>query len=132
MPVIKVWCLPPNQSEEQLNELHNSIVDAVIGIKELGLKSEKDLTNLFVPDLMRYGLGTEIIVEIDGLFVKPERTAEIRNRLAKAVGRAVERLYPKAEKIECFVRPFDPADGFSSSQERNIPSFADIKRGGAD
>lgn len=117
MPIIKIWCLPPNQSEEKLNALHNNIVKAVTGIKELELKSEKDLTNLFVPDLMQYGLGTEIVIEITGLFLKLERTCEVRNRLAKAVGEAVKSLYPDTEKIECLIYSFNPADGFWTSAE---------------
>ncbi len=115
MPIIKIWCLPPNQTEEKLNKLHNSIVEAVTSIKELGLKDEKDLTNLFVPDLMQYGLGTEIIIEITGLFMKPERTQEVRNRLAEAVGKAVKNLYPETEKVECLIYSFNPADGFWTS-----------------
>lgn len=115
MPIIKIWCLPPNQSEDALNKLHNAIVNAVTSIKELGLKDEKDLTNLFVPDLMSYGLGTEIIVEITGLFIKPERTTQVRSRLAEAVGKVVQDLYPKTEKVECLVYPFNPAEGFWAS-----------------
>ncbi|MDP2735700.1 MAG: hypothetical protein Q8P12_05850 [bacterium] len=113
MPVIKVWCLP-QQSEEDLNKLHQSIVAGVTSVKELGLKDEKDMTVLFPPDMMMYGLGDEVIVEISGLFVKPERTQEVRQRLAKSVGENVSVLCPNA-KVECFVQPFDPAQGFWSS-----------------
>jgi len=111
MPVIKIWCLPPNQTENKLNKLHNAIVSAVTSIKELGLKDEKDMTNLFVPDLMQYGLGSEIIVEITGLFESPERTPEVLNGLAGAVGRTVKLFYPEA-KVECFVYSFNPATTF--------------------
>lgn len=124
MPVIKVWCLPPNQTEDQLNRLHNAIVDAVVGIKELGLKDEKDLTNLFVPDLMQYGLGSEIIIEITGLLEKPEMTKEIRKKLGKVVTKAVKELYPDVEKVECFIfSPFS-LDGLwtsETSKESNDP-----------
>ena len=73
MPIIKVWCLPADQNEEQLNTLHKKIVSAVIGIPELELKDENDMTCLFPPDSMKYGLGDEIIVEIE-VFEKPKRT----------------------------------------------------------
>lgn len=114
MPIIKVWCLPPNQSEEALNHLHQTIVKAVLCISELGLQSQNDMTCLFPPDLMKYGLGKEIIVEISGLFEKPERTAEVRQRLAVSVGSAVSVLYPDA-KVECSVSTIDPAKGFWTS-----------------
>jgi len=114
MPVIKVWCLPANQTEEKLNEVYQSIVSAVVGVSELGLKDQNDVTCLFVPDLMSYGLGDEIIVEICGLFKKPERTEEVRQRLAKNVGVAIKNFYPDA-KIECFVSNFNHESGFWTS-----------------
>jgi len=115
MPVIKTWCLP-QMEESDLNQLHNAIVSAVVSIEELGLKNESDITNLFVPDLMEYGLGTEIVVEVCGLFIKPERTQDVRNRLAEVVGKAVKNLFPNAKKVECLIYPFDPVvSGFWSS-----------------
>lgn len=111
MPVIKVWCLPANQTEEDLNRLHKAIVEAVVSVSELGLKSENDMTCLFVPDLMSYGLGEEVIVEISGLYDKPERTDEVRHKLAESVGRSVKELYLDA-RVECFVSVFNPKQGF--------------------
>lgn len=114
MPVIKVWCLPSGQSEDDLNRLHQRIVRSVVSISELGLRGEEDMTCLFPPDLMKYGLGEEIIIEIGGLFKKPERTQEVCWRLAREVGRGVKELYPKA-KVECFVLAINPADEFWTS-----------------
>lgn len=106
MPVIKVWCLP-KVGERKLNQIFKGIVSAVESVPELGLKGEKSMTVLFPTDMMKYGLGTEIIVEVTGLFVKPERTDEVRQRLAQAIGTTVKGLFPKA-RVECFVFPFDP------------------------
>lgn len=110
MPIIRVWCLPQVE-EEELRQLHQDIVKAVVGINELGLKDENDMTCLFPPDMMKYGLGSEIIIEILGLFEKPERTPEVISSLAFQVGAAVSRRFKEA-KIECFVFPFNPASGF--------------------
>jgi hypothetical protein len=110
MPIIKVWCLP-HLEEEELNALHKDIVKAVVGIRELGFKDENDMTCLFPSDMMKYGLGSEIIVEISGLFVKPERTASAIDSLAFQVGCAVSRRFQKA-KIEVLVYPFNAAYGF--------------------
>ena len=107
MPVIKVWCLPADQTQEGLEQLHKNIVAAVEAVPELGLQGEKEMTCLFPPDLMHYGLGSEIIVEVTGLFEKPERTPEVRNRLAQNIGERVKALYPKA-MVEVFVYPFNP------------------------
>jgi phenylpyruvate tautomerase PptA (4-oxalocrotonate tautomerase family) len=110
MPVIKVWCLPP-QTEAELNELHRHIVAAVVSVEELGLKDQNDMTCLFQPDMMHYGLGEEIIVEITGLFEKPERTEEVQRKLATRVGRVIDALFPKT-LVECFVYSFAPSQGF--------------------
>lgn len=115
MPIIKIWCLPPKQTEQDLNNLHQAIVAAVVSVSELGLKDETEMTCLFVPDLMVYGLGDEIIVEITGLFEKPERTEEVLQQLAKNVGQAVKELYPETNKIECLVYSFNPKQGFWTS-----------------
>lgn len=114
MPVIKVWCLP-QMEEDKLNDLHQAIVGAVSGVKELGLKDEKDMTTLFPSDLMKYGLGTDIIVEITGLDDKPERTHDVLKRLAKNTGEAVSSFFPNA-KVECFIHPFNHGqNGFWST-----------------
>jgi len=114
MPIIKVWCLPANQTEENLRALHSAIVAAVIEVNELGLKDQNDMTCLFPPDLMKYGLGEEIIIEVTGLFDRPERTDEVRQRLARNVGEAVHLLYPEA-KVECLVATINPVKGFWTS-----------------
>ncbi len=120
MPVIKVYCLPPGQTEADLNRLHQGIVGAVTSVSELGLHSEDDMTCLFIPDLMKYGLGEEIIVEISGLFEKPERTQDVRRRLIKNVGEVVKELYPKAD-VECFLTTVNPSQEFWTSVKGDKP-----------
>lgn len=115
MPIIKVWCLPANESEEKRQFLYRAILNAIMGIEQVRLKSEKDITCLFPPDLMAYGQGEEIIVEIGGLFPSSERTPEVRQYLAAKVGGMVKELYP-GSKVECFVSTFEPSQGFWSSE----------------
>jgi hypothetical protein len=107
VPVIKVWCLP-KLPEQELSEVIQGIIRAVVSIHELGLKSEKDMS-VIAP--VGYHVSSEIIVEVTGLFMKPERTNEVRQRLAEAIGTTVKGLFPKA-MVECFVYPFDPTQGF--------------------
>ena len=116
MPVIKVWCLP-KIPEDWLRKLHKDIVYAVTNVKELGLSNENDMTCLF--DMMSYGLGEEIIIEVTGLFKKPERTDEVRLRLATELGRAVDAMFPNA-LVECFVYPFEPNQGFWCNRSMSI------------
>ncbi len=116
MPILKIWGLPKS-SEFELRKLHKNSVKAIIDIEELGLKDGNDITVLFPPDMMTYGLGVDIIAEVSCLFEKPERTLEVRRRLAESVGKAIKQLYPSA-KVECFVYTFDPIiQGFWSSKK---------------
>ncbi len=115
MPVIKVWCLP-KMKESKLKELHQSIVRTLVDIEELGIKNEKDITCLFPLDLMRYGLGTDIIIEITGLYEKPNRDDIYRHLLAKSIGKVVQSFFPNADQVECFVNSFNPNQGFWSSR----------------
>jgi phenylpyruvate tautomerase PptA (4-oxalocrotonate tautomerase family) len=114
MPVIKVWCLP-EQTEEQLQALHKNLVSAVVSVTELGLKDENEMTMLFPPDAMKYGLGSEIIVEVSSLFEGPKRTDEVRQKLAENIGRVIQNFFPDA-LVECFIYPFKPSQGFWSSK----------------
>lgn len=105
MPVIEVWGLP-RQTQNQLRALHKAIVGAVVSIDVLGLKDETQMTILFPPNAMHYGLGTDIIVKVYGLDKKTERTLDVRRQLSENLGRAVSSFFPKA-KIECFVDECD-------------------------
>jgi hypothetical protein len=106
MPVIKVWCLP-QMEEGKLSDLAPS--NCWCGQwrqRTRTFRDENDMTTLFPSDLMKYGLGTDIIVEITGLDDKPERTHDVLKRLAKNTGEAVSSFFPDA-KVECFVHPFN-------------------------
>ena len=51
--------------------------------------------------------GEEIIVEIGGLYEKTERTKEVQDKLAAAVGKVIKETYPEA-KVKVFVSTFNP------------------------
>jgi hypothetical protein len=128
MPVIKIWCLP-ECAEEKLTQIFKSIVSAVEGVPELGLKGERSMTVLFPKDMMEYGLGTEIIIEVTGLVDKPERTREVRNRLAEQLGQVIKSNFPKA-MVECYVYPFNPSLGFWTIPRmgrRHKPTAKDLR-----
>lgn len=129
MPVIKLWCLPKS-NEEKLQEVFDNVVYAVTSVKELGLKSQRDMTVLFPPDMMAFGLGTSIIIEVTGLFEKPERTSEVLSRLAENLGKAVKAQFSGAY-VECFIYPFDPSQGFWSSPSmglRHKPTKEELRK----
>lgn len=115
MPIVKVHCLPDGLSEGGLRGLYEKLVLSVLSVKELGLTERHQMTVLFPPDRMLFGLGEEIIVEIVGLYAKPERTKQVQDKLARAVGDVIKTGFPKAN-VEVFVHLFDPsACGFWKS-----------------
>jgi len=117
MPIIKVWCLPKS-SEEKLKDLFDSIIEGAVSVKELGLKGEEDNTVLFPPDMMSYGLGTEIIIEAKSRGFVPEKCSQAtRDRFAEAMVTAVSKHFPKA-KVECFADPYyvGTTCGFAASK----------------
>src|SRR4030042_1049221 len=117
MITIKAWCLP-STSEDKLNDLHKAIVKAGVSISELGVKDENDMICLFPADLMKYGLGKEIIVEIDNVPDVPRKSLMVRIQLAPRVGERVLCLYPDA-RIECSAEEVKPSSGRWSSTEPN-------------
>lgn len=110
MPIIKVWCLPKNMKEERLKILCDAIITTVESITELGLAGKDAITVLFHSDRMEYGLGEEIIAEV-AIFNKPERTDEVRAKLAEKIGTLLHGNFPSA-KIECFIHPLERSSGF--------------------
>ena len=125
MPVIKLWCLPL-LTEAKLRKLHQDIVRAVVSVTELGLKTQNDMTVLFPTDMMKYGLGEEVIVEVTGLFARRSRTPEVRARLANHLGRAVQEHVPQA-MIEVFVTSFKPEQGFWTSKLSTIDQAKQLR-----
>ncbi len=116
MPIVKVWCLPDGLTEDDLRAIHKSIVAEAVG-QDVGIKDETMMTVLFPPDMMKYGLGSEIIIEVlTGLFVRRGLGADAREKFAKAMVRAVKKLYPKP-MVECFIYPFQQEDGFYNCPE---------------
>lgn len=120
MPVIKVWRLThKDMVVDDLNGLYRTLLQAVVGMEVLGL-NEKQITCIFPTDSLRSRFETEIIIEVTGLFAKPERTDEVRRQLATTIGTATETWwremgFKKPIVIECLVHPFVEEQGYWSS-----------------
>ncbi len=115
MPVVRVSCLPGNLTEDNLRDIHRSIVAGAVSVPEVGVKDEKTMTVLFPPDMMQYGLGSEIIIEvISGAFGEKNLGDSVRKKFADAMVLAVKRLFPQA-MVECFILAYTRTDGFSHS-----------------
>ncbi|NTV55631.1 MAG: hypothetical protein HGB37_03695 [Candidatus Moranbacteria bacterium] len=111
MIVNRTWCLPP-LDERALNDLHNSIVKAVVSTPSSGVQSERDMLNLFPSDMMSYGLGDEVYVEIMHL---PERMQPFERRMLgdlvrTAVCDALERSGKTRPNVQLFISATHPDD----------------------
>lgn len=106
IPTIKVWLLP-KLSEGDFKALHRAIVEAVEGVKVLGFSGEESMHVAFPPDRMKYGLGTEAVIEV-GLRDEAERTWAVLKDLAKRVSAALT-LVKEIRTIKCtiFIRGAD-------------------------
>jgi hypothetical protein len=117
MPVIRVSGLPQTLFQTNfksvLTTIRDDIKHAVLEISELELSSPEQVSVFFPIDGLPQ-TANEFIVEIFGLLERPERSREIRERLAASVGNAVHKHYPKS-LVESLVTTQNPIDGFWSS-----------------
>ena len=111
-PIVKIWCLPENAGKEdkkegqkKLKELFDKIVEAFILYKNFEVESEKDLLILFPMDHMEYGLGTEILVEVESNIVQGDLGLSKVNEhdyIASELFHILRQFFPDAV-VECNV-----------------------------
>lgn len=106
MPVLIVLGVPKKQ---QSLKFINALEQRVYGIKELDLKKDDDVSIVFLGEP-----SDDIIIFVEGLFDKPERTEEVRNRLADRIAQCAKSYVKESHRVECFIHPFDPRLGFAS------------------
>lgn len=117
MPVLFVYGIP-DEEVGLLEEFAKNLIHTVAhDVEELNL-TEADVSCFFPKDKLQKRLGEEIIIFVEGLFEKPERTEHVRNQLAGHIVEVTHEFFPEVNLIECFVRPFNPAQGFKSFKKR--------------
>ncbi len=112
MPILVVYGIPVDTAQKELESFCQNLISAVYMMPELELKPS-DVSVFFPQDLMHSGLGEEIIIFVEGLFEKPERTEDVRQKLAQDLVTVACKYFPRSNLIECLIRPFDPKKGFS-------------------
>jgi len=100
MPIVRINLLPAvpasiefeaKKWQQALEGLIESVQQAVASVEILGITPDK-VTVLMPHDLVKKGLGEELIVEILGLYGNPERKPAVIKQLAAVVADAVERF----------------------------------------
>ncbi len=122
MPVVIVHGMPDNTPG--LEDLIGRIQSGIASIPELELQAS-EISVFFPRDLVQLGLGEEVIVSIERLFEKPERTLKIRQRLALSVASVIEDFalahLPQCKLVEIFVNTFNPeTEGFSIARKNPL------------
>ena len=93
--VVRLWCLP-TQTEEELKSLHQALVAALVRA-DIGIMGENDVIVLFPSDMMTYGLGSEILVEISHLPTPTNMNyVTLKWHVAHSVETVVKRRFPDA------------------------------------
>jgi hypothetical protein len=92
---LKVWGLPV-LSEEEIIALHTDLVAAAMSIEGLKFKGEDDLFIFFSADLMKYGLGSEILIEYKDVADHWARGAKTLVLLATKLGNVAKKHFPRA------------------------------------
>jgi len=91
-----------------LADFIKAIAQQVASIKELGI-TENEVTVIIADSINEV---PDVICFIDGLFEKPERTGEVLEQLASAVGSYMYGYFLHRKLVEVFVRSFNPIQGF--------------------
>lgn len=117
MPVIIVYGIPRKTNQKKLRALCDDLRAATAAVKELALVADQ-VSCFFPSDMMSAGLGEEIIIYVDSLLRKPERTPDVRDALAAALVTTVRTFFSETALIECFVHPVNRAEiGFSTDSK---------------
>ncbi len=105
MPILIIYGTPTETEQATLEIFAELMRQRAADVEELGIKKEQ--VSIFFPsDLMSQGLGEEIIVFVDGLTEKPERTEKVKRKLVLNLVDEVHQSFPNASLVECIIRPY--------------------------
>ncbi len=114
----------PAVDEGILEQLIGDLQEGVASIRELNLLPSQVTVTMPV-DRVQKGLGEELICLVFGLFDKPERTFDVRVRLAKHIyfilARFARGVLPQCGKVEVFPSRFNPdKEGYAEGDPRKL------------
>ncbi len=114
MPVLNIVGVEA-VNPEVLKRFIRDLACKVVSIEELELKMV-DVSFDLPADILRHGLGEEVIIRVFDLFIGPNyprRTDEVREKLAQGLRAKVLEYFPEATLVEVPIYPFDPSWGFA-------------------
>jgi len=111
MPLILAWnYIPSNQ-----HPLREAMRRACMGVRELGITDPHAILvaaqgHAISADPKMSAEGeSPLVILVDLLYDKPERTLAVKRKLAKAIGKAAKKdCAVDMQDVEVFIRTFDP------------------------
>lgn len=113
MPLILVWNQDPSHISVPggIPVLAHELGKACVSVDALGLKDASDVLVSFQGGAIRAELEqppAPLLIVVELLYDKPERTIEVKRLLAEALGSAARMCVGSTRAIEVFVRTFNP------------------------
>ncbi len=109
MPVLIIYGMP-NSIGHQLPQLCRYLCDTVAAVEELRI-TNSSVRVFFPADLCQEGLGEELVCFVQGLCTKPERTQEVKRKLACEISGVlnewIRSRVSSCKMIEVWVSDFD-------------------------
>ncbi len=115
MPLIHVWNYKPNEDvifQAGIPRLYHDLGRACMSVPELGIKDATDvlIANNGMTICAEPGAKTAValLIIVDLLYDRPDRTIEVKRRLAEAIGLAAKEAAGGQRPVEVFIRTFNP------------------------
>ena len=104
MPIVRVenWL-----SVEWKYRVAPEILQACMSARVPGIDHERKVTVVFGGEIILRN-NNVVVVFVEGLFTRRERTKKVRDRLARMIGDAVRTQLPDGYHVEVLVQRFDP------------------------
>ncbi len=125
MPIVKIYGMPDRIGQHILGSLTVTMQFAVANVEPLGIPPT-DVTVFFPTDQRKAGLGGELVVQIEGLYKKPERTPEVLKQLHESVCECIKEFalihLHECTYVEAMIMPMiTPADCTYSTIGKRTP-----------
>ncbi|TAK57839.1 hypothetical protein EPO17_00860 [Patescibacteria group bacterium] len=119
MPILYVSGVTVTTSQANLEGLVKALQK--VTSEALGDITARQVSVFFPQDLCLAGLGEEIIVSIQCLRQKPNRTDDVLSRVAIKVAETVKIWFREAKIVECYILTQDPR--YAHTIETNTPAL---------
>ncbi|PKM91718.1 hypothetical protein CVU82_00730 [Candidatus Falkowbacteria bacterium HGW-Falkowbacteria-1] len=126
MPIIIVYGISEKEDSAFLEMFIDLVRSKVASIEELKIKKEQ--VSVFLQrDLVVKGLGEEIIIFVEGLISRPERTEEVKKKLAMELVIKVNESFPKTLFVDCIIKPLSSGDICAYGEIKGNMFFTDFR-----